>query len=498
MLPLRITRYFPGQRQSNELRNPLKSNLLLSLLIFSVLVQITAGCHSGGHGMTALINGRIIPADGSVIERGVVLFKNERITAVGEMGKVNIPNGALVIDVAGKTVLPGLIESNGHVTFDGQYDHGRYWSLHMDSLVEIGKRNLEACLDQGITTLRDTHGPIAPILELKESQQKNSWKGARLYACGLILNYGSFNELFESRELLESGIDHAMIARAKSELSQAAPDVKTGAAIIRDYAEKGLDFIKISAFSATGDLPPTMPDSSLKQLIHEAHRLGLRTTTHALSASSVRSSIMAGTDAIEHPELISATVMDQDSIITPELARMMADRKVIAVPLIVAFDVYARYFSNPEALLVDPSLSKVPRARLDEGVTSMKQLLQANPSFGTRFAKRQHLLRMNLKTLIDHGVVIAMGTDRGTRMNYFQASNHIREMEIYVELGLTPMQAIETATRHGAELLGREKELGTLETGKLADIIIVNGNPLENIRNLANPVMVFKDGIRYK
>jgi imidazolonepropionase-like amidohydrolase len=461
-------------------------------------MYINSGCGSAGQKTTALINGRVIPADGSTIERGVVLFAANRITAVGEVGKVEIPDGAFVIDVEGKTVLPGLIESNGHVTFDGQYDHGTYWSLHMDSLAAIGARNLATCLDQGITTVRDTHGPIAPILELKKAAQEGSFNGSRLYACGLILNYGSFNELFESRELLESGIDHAKIAEAKSALSQATPDVMTGVAIIRDYASKGLDFIKFSAFSASGELPPTMPDENLKQLIAEAHRLGLRTTTHTLSASSVSASIMGGTDAIEHPELISATVMDQDSIITPELAKMMADKKVIAVPLIVAYDVYARYFSNPEAILVDPSLSKVPRARLNEGVASMKKLLQGNPSFGSRFVKRQHLLRRNLKTLIDHGVVIAMGTDRGTRMNYFQAANHIREMEIYVELGLTPMQAIESATLHGAMLLGREDELGTLAAGKLADIIIVNGNPLEHVKNLANPVMVFKDGIRQK
>ncbi|HQQ83182.1 MAG TPA: amidohydrolase family protein [Cyclobacteriaceae bacterium] len=226
----------------------MKRNLRLSSLIFIFLVQINPGCDSGGQGITALINGRIIPADGSIIEQGVVLFKENRITAIGETGKVKIPAGAQIIDVAGKTVLPGLIESNGHVTFDGQYDHGMYWSLNMDSLTAIGKTNLAACLDQGITTLRDTHGPIAPILEIKEAQRKGSWKGARLYACGLILNYGSFNELFESRELLESGIDPALIARAKAALSQATPDVSTGTAIIREYAGRGLTLLRSPHF----------------------------------------------------------------------------------------------------------------------------------------------------------------------------------------------------------------------------------------------------------
>ena len=86
-------------------------------------------------------------------------FLKNRITAIGETGKVKHPGRAQIIDVAGKTVLPGLIESNGHVTFDGQYDHGMYWSLNMDSLTAIGKRNLVACFDQGITTLEI---PMAP------------------------------------------------------------------------------------------------------------------------------------------------------------------------------------------------------------------------------------------------------------------------------------------------------------------------------------------------
>ncbi len=91
-----------------------------------------------------------------------------------------------------------------------------------------------------------------------------------------------------------------------------------------------------------------------------------------------------------------------------------------------------------------------------------------------------------------------MGTDRGTRLNYHQAANHIRELKIYIDLGMTNMEAITSATLRGAELLGMEKKLGSLTNGKLADIIVVEGNPLDTIESLGNVTMVFKEGKRYR
>lgn len=444
----------------------------------------------------ALTGGRVIPADGSVIEKGVVIFSHGKITAVGEAGKVTIPKDAVQIDVSGKSVLPGLIESNGHITFDGQYDHGRYWTQNLDRLYRIGSRNLIATLKQGITTVRDTHGPVEPMLQLKQNSLNGSIAGSRLYACGLILNYGSFSELFDSEELRNSFGAEA-VTRASQALGQPVKDLESGKEIIRKYASLGFDFIKISAFSATGEYPPTLSFENLKGLIGEAHRLGLRTTTHALSASSVEASIDAGSDAIEHPELISGSVTNSDSVITSRIAAKMAKKKVYGVPLMAAQDVYIRYFTQPELLLSDPNHREVPADMLEEGLAGVQKALQQNPAMVSRFRKREPLYRSNLKTLIEAKVPIAMGTDRGTRLNYHQAGNHIRELELYVELGMSTMDAILSATIRGAELLGTQDQFGSLTQGKLADIIVVEGNPLNDIRFLANPKMVFKEGVQY-
>jgi imidazolonepropionase-like amidohydrolase len=446
----------------------------------------------------ALLGGRVIPVDGPVIEKGVVIFQNGIITSVGREDQLTIPSDAIRINVQGKTVLPGMIESNGHVTFDGQYDHGTYWPLKWDQLYQIGERNLMADLQQGITTLRDTFGPIDVMLQLKKSVAQGDVAGSRLYTCGLILNYGSFTELLGSKELLASGIDPKLIKRASDGLNLPVADAEEGKKIIREYARRGVDFIKISAFSAEGEIPPTMPFSTLKALVEEAHRLGLRTTTHAMSASSVQASIDAGSDAIEHPEFISGTVSGKDTVITPALAQKMAQRKVYAIPLKVAYEVYTRYCSDPGRLLTDRNHQPVPKELLDEGKRNLERALSANPKLAQRFLKHDALFNSNLKTLIDANVPIAMGTDRGTRLNYHQAANHIRELAIYVELGMSNLEAIRSATLRGAELLGVDNKLGSLTQGKLADIIVVEGNPLQTIESLGDVAMVFKEGKRYR
>lgn len=333
----------------------------------------------------ALVGGRIIPVDGPVIEKGVVLFQNGIITSVGREDQVTVPVDAIRINVEGKTVLPGMIESNGHVTFDGQHDHGTYWPLKLDQLYQIGERNLMADLQQGITTLRDTFGPIDVMLQLKKSVAHGDVAGSRLFTCGLILNYGSFTELLNSKELLAAGIDPKLIKRASEALNQPVPNAEEGKKIIRDYAKRGVDFIKVSAFSAEGEIPPTLPFQTLKDLVGEAHRLGLRTTTHAMSASSVEASIDAGSDAIEHPEFISGTVSGKDTVISTDLVRKMAQRKVYAVPLKIAYDVYIDYYSDPGRLLTDRNHHDVPQELLDEG--KRRPCISRQPKICSTFSK---------------------------------------------------------------------------------------------------------------
>ena len=155
------------------------------------------------------------------------------------------------------------------------------------------------------------------------------------------------------------------------------------------------------------------------------------------------------------------------------------------------------------------TITQIPGDCLPTGIITMflrncwmkangDHVLAVNPKSAQRFLKHDALFKSNLKNLIDAKVPIAMGTDRGTRLNYHQAANHIRELKIYIDLGMTNMEAITSATLRGAELLGMEKKLGSLTNGKLADIIVVEGNPLDTIESLGNVTMVFKEGKRYR
>ncbi len=446
----------------------------------------------------ALIGGQIIIGDETpVIKNGTILFKEGRIVAIGDSTDVKVPANASKLFVHGRTVMPGMIEGNGHVTFDGQFDHGTYWTLNIDNLYAIGSRNLISTLSQGITTLRDTKGPLETMLQLKKDTKAGLIAGSRLFTCGLILNYGSFGQLFDQIDKPESGVPSELIQRAREALILPVKNKEDGIRIVRDYAAKGVDFIKVSAFSTPNEMPPTLHFETLKAIIDEAHSLGLKTTTHAMSASSVEASIDAGSDAIEHPQLTSSTVPLKEGIISPKLATKMAKNKVYGVPLMVAADVYLRYYSNPSLLNSDKNLKAVPKERLEEGINGVAKIMEQYPNIAEIYQSRAPNRLRNMKNLIEAGVPIAMGTDRGTRLNYHQSANHIREMEIYLELGMSPMQVIQSATIRGAELLGLEEELGSLELGKLADIIVIKGNPLENIRDLENVEMVFKEGKRY-
>jgi imidazolonepropionase-like amidohydrolase len=447
----------------------------------------------------ALVGGRVIQGTGApAIEDGVVVIVDGRIASVGPRSRIAIPDGAATINVAGKTVMPGMVQGNGHVSFAGQGDHGRYWTTRLGDLYGIGARNLIDSLQQGVTTIRDTMGPVDTLVRLRQDVNTGALAGSRLFTCGTILNYGGMPPLLDELDKPGSGATHEQVEAARRALNLAVGSAAEGRALVDAYAGRGVDFIKVSAVSGTGEYPPTMPQATLAAVIDQAHRRGLRTTTHAIGAQSIIASMDAGSDAIEHPAIAGSFDLPADQQLIPqELAQRMARQHVYAVSLIVAFEVYVTYLKHPEWLDDPQRMGQVPEGMLDEGKAYVAGEL-AHGAGLDRWERLYAVTRENMTRLIKAGVPIAMGTDSGTRLNYHQSANHVREMEIFVELGMTPLEAITSATLRGAELLGREKDLGSLEAGKIADVIVIDGNPLENMAALRHVSMVFKDGVRYR
>ena len=466
-------------------------------------ISLAAACADAGppqHGVTALVGGRLIDGTGAdAVEDAVVVMGGGRIMAAGAAGDVAVPAGATVIDVAGKTVMPGMIEGNGHIIFDGQSNHPAYFAGRYRAYYEIGARNLNVSLMQGITTMRDTMDPLEEMIRLREDVESGLIAGSRLFTSGTILNYPGVYRMFDDpTDSVFAGIAEEGVAYARAAMRLPVRDGAHGREIVADYALHGADFIKVSAYSGPDNEPPELSTADLTEIVEEAHARGLLVTTHTSSIASVTAVLDAGVDAMEHPTLLGREQIGPQGEFPDELVQRFVEQNVYSVPLMVVREVYVTYLEDPSRLEDPWYIRHAPADMVQEGRERVAEQVAAGSEDLEQHRAGYELGRRNLAKLIAAGAPIAMGTDKGTTLNFHESGNHVRELEIYTELGMSPMEAIVSATLRGAELLGMEDELGTVEAGKLADVIVVDGNPLDDIWVLRDVDMVFKEGVRYR
>ena len=453
-----------------------------------------------GGDATVLTGGLLIDGTGAPpVEDGVVVMRGGRITGAGAAGTVEVPADATMIDVTGKTIMPGMIEGNSHIIFDGQSNHPAYFAGRYQDYYEIGARNLNASLMQGITTSRDTMDPLEEMIRLREDVESGLIAGSRLFTSGTILNYPGVYRMFDDpTDSVFEGIPAEGVEYAKAAMVLPVRDGPHGREIVADYAERGADFIKVSSHSGPENIPPELSTEALTEIVEEAHARGLRVTTHTSSIPSIVAVLDAGVDAMEHPTLVSEEEVGPQGEFSDELVQRFVDQNVYSVSLMVVREVYVTYMEDPSRLEDPWYIRHAPGDMVQEAREWVARDLASDPEALEKQRAGYELGRENLAKLIAAGAPIAMGTDKGTRLNFHESGNHVRELEIFTELGMTPMEAIVSATRRGAELLGMEDEFGTIEAGKLADVIVVDGNPLEDIWALRDVDLVFKEGVRYR
>ncbi len=376
----------------------------------------------------------LIDGAGARQERATIVLEGSRIAAVGPDARVKIPKGARVIEGKGRTVLPGLIDCHVHYCLDAGPDAIR--SLERDDPTVTAVKaaaHARATLEAGITTVRDVGSRDHISISVTRAIRAGIVPGPRTLNAGLAICMTGGHAWFIGRQ-----------ADGPDEIVKA----------VREQVRAGADVIK---FIATGGVltPGVSPGAAqltfeeLQAGVEEAARSGRRVAAHAHGAEGMKNAIRAGVHSIEH-----GTLLDEEAL------ELFLLHKTFLVPTLSAIQSGMEY--GKKGGMPDYAIQKC--------------------------AVLADSLRANFRKAAKAGVRIAMGTDAGTPFN--PHGRNAQELRRMVRLGLTPMQAIEAATSSASSLLGLDQEIGTLEAGKQADLLLVNGNPLDDIALLEEPARI--------
>jgi imidazolonepropionase-like amidohydrolase len=386
--------------------------------------------------MTIVRAGTLIDGTGAPPVRDAFLqIENGRIEAVMASGPgTRSPAGSDVIDASGLTVLPGLIDCHDHLAFHG-YELPKRWGLDEPQ----STRHLRTAgvarqiLESGYTAIRDAGGLDAGF---RLAIQEGLITGPRLVLSLAIISPtgGLGDRVSPSGHTAPQGHDPGLPPSV-------ADGVEAVRTTVRTMVRAGADVIKCATTGGASSRAGHGPKDSeftleeMKALVDEAHALGRRVMCHALGGRGLRVAVEAGVDSIEH-----GCYLDED----PDLIPMMAARRIVFVPTLTVYEYHRE--------------SPAPHVR-----------------------ERAHALRAHhaesVQRALEAGVKVVAGTDAGGHGH----PNNALELALLVAAGMTPMQALLAGTSRAAECLGLEAEIGTIEKGKRADLVLVEGDPLRDI-----------------
>ena len=417
---------------------------LTAIIVTAICVAAQTIQSQPSSGAVALVGARIIDGTGGApLSNGVMLVANGRVERVGPSSSVTIPSNTTRVDVAGKTIIPGLINAHGHL---GNGDQSR--SVY-DQIIQ----QLRVYAGYGVTTVFALGDDGKESVRVSGENDRGPLDRARLFASGGRVT-GKTPE--DARRL------------------------------IAERHAAGVHIIKTGLNGSANDMTP----DTYTALIDEAHKRKLRVAAHLVRLADAKGLVAAGLDVIAH----SIRDQDVDSGFIAELKR----RNVGYIPTLTRDLSVFQYTSTPE-YLADPfflrgeSLFAPQIARVKDPALHAKT--KASP--GAEEARRGLEQGMrNLKLLSDGGVAIAMGTDSGTGVGRWQGYFEHVEMELMAKAGMTPMQVLTAATGNAAKVMHLDAELGTLQPGKRADFIVLTRDPLSDIRNTRAIEAVWIDGRR--
>jgi imidazolonepropionase-like amidohydrolase len=388
--------------------------------------------------------------DGAAVHEGwAVLVRGDRIVAAGPAAATRAPAGARTIDLPGSTLLPGLIDLHSHVLLHPYNETSWDDQVLREPLalrVARATNHLRATLLAGFTTLRDlgTEGAGYADAGLKRAVAEGIVPGPRLVVTTrAIVATGSYGPSGFTPE----GADGIPLG------AEEADGIDGLTRVVRDQIKHGADWIKVYAdyrWGPNGEARPTFTVEELRTIVAVAASSGRPVVAHASTVEGMRRSTLAGIETIEHGDAG-----------TPELFRLMRERNVALCPTLAAGDAIQQYRGWRKGTGPEPASIREKRA--------------------------------SFKAAVDAGVTICNGSDVGV----FAHGDNARELELLVDYGLTPTQALRAATATNARLLHMEQQIGSIRPGLLADLVAVTGDPTRQIGALRQVRLVVKGGVVY-
>jgi imidazolonepropionase-like amidohydrolase len=367
------------------------------------------------------------------IDHATIVVQGGRIVAAGPETRVSIPADAVRVPLAGKTVIPGLVNAHGHVGDTIGLQGNKYSAANV-------ARDLRLYADYGVTTVVSLGGDQAPSFAARDSQQTPALSRARLFVAGPVL---APKDADEARKLVDE-----------------------------DAAMK-VNIVKVRVDDNLGTTPKMTPEV-YRAVIDEAHKRGLRVAVHLFYLADAKAILEAGGDFVAH------SVRDKD--VDADLIAKLRQRDVCYCPTLMrevstfVYESTPSFFSDP-FFLEHADMSTVELLKEPANQEAMKKSTSAQ-----RYKASLEVAMRNLKRLSDAGVTIAMGTDTGPPAR-FQGYFEQMELEMMAKAGLTPRQVLAASTRDAARCMKLDDQVGTLEPGKWADFVVLDKDPLADIRN---------------
>ena len=432
--------------QFSQLIRLVRHSGLVALSLFVALAPLQADAQN------MVIKGATIldVTNGDMIKNHVVIVKDGRINAVSPARSADIPRGIEVIDLQGHTLLPGLIDMHVHLTSGGGYHGYERLKLTDERRAILGVVHAKQTLMAGFTTVRNVGAGSFGDVALRDAINDGDIPGPRMMVSGppigITGGHCSDNNLLPP----EYGISGEGVADGPWAARTAVRrNIKYGADLIKTCSTGGV----LSKGTKVG--APQYTVEELTALVDEAHSRGLKVASHAHGAEGIINALIAGADTIEH-----ASFIDDEGI-----------RLAIENDAALSMDIYVTEYilgEGASAGILEESLEK-------ERMTGATQ-------------------RSNFRKAVEAGATIVYGTDAGV----YPHGQNAKQLSRMTRFGMTPLQALQSATTVAADVMGLGYEVGKIEQGYAADFVAVEGNPIEQIELLEAPSAVIKGGVRYR